>query len=109
MPFLYSGTSITDLNTLGGAVSLAYAINNNGQIVGALQTAGNGTIDAFLYTISSGQMTDLSTLYGGSSEAYGINDHGQIVGTSDGSAFLDSNGTMTDLNNLLDSSVPAGR
>ncbi len=102
--FVYSGTSITDLNTLGGAASLAYAINNNGQIVGASQTAGNGTVDAFLYTISSGHMTDLSTLYGGSSEAYGINDHGQIVGTSDGSAFVNNSGTMTDLNNLMDSS-----
>jgi uncharacterized membrane protein len=33
--FLYSNGAMVDLGTLGGAVSAALAINNNGQITGA--------------------------------------------------------------------------
>jgi probable HAF family extracellular repeat protein len=50
---------ITDLGTLGGAVSYAYGIDASGQVVGWSWTAG-GRADAFLY--SGGVMTDLNRL-----------------------------------------------
>ena len=56
-----------------------------------------------------GSMIDLGTLGGLLSVAYGINNSGQIVGyspTAQGQlhAFLDSDGSMTDLNSLVDES-----
>jgi probable HAF family extracellular repeat protein len=107
--FLYSSGSIHDLGTLGGLQSNALAINNNGLVVGWAQTATQqlGTqMDAFLYDDHT--MHDLGTLGGDASSAYAINSRGQIVGTSNlvpgdslFHAFLDENGTMTDLNTLV--------
>ena len=63
--FLYSGGVTTDLGTLGGASSEAYAINNiytpgqnHGQIVGS-STTSSGVAHAFIY--SGGTMTDLNS------------------------------------------------
>jgi probable HAF family extracellular repeat protein len=97
------GYTITDLGTLGGTISDAYGINNNGQVVGYASTAGDAVRHAFLYR--NGAMTDLGALGGTESWAYGINNTGQVVGsatTADGSghAFLYSNGTMADLGTL---------
>lgn len=69
--------TVTDLNTLGGTRSLAFDINNSGQVVGYADT-NSGDSHAFLY--SSGIMKDLGTLGGATSEAYGINNNGQVVG-----------------------------
>jgi len=93
--------TITDLGTLGGAESYAYAINNRGQVVGYAYTAGNEEEHAFFY--SGGVMTDLGTLGGdyNFSYAYGINDSGQVVGTA-GFAFIYSDGAMKNLNTLVD-------
>jgi len=52
--------SITDLRTLGGTESYAYAINDCGQIVGLSRTAGNAATHSFLYQY--GQLTDLHPL-----------------------------------------------
>jgi probable HAF family extracellular repeat protein len=49
----------TDLGTLGGTDSLAYSINDNGQIVGESRTIG-GNRHAFSWTRSEG-MIDLGT------------------------------------------------
>jgi probable HAF family extracellular repeat protein len=89
----------TDLGTLGGRESLAYAVNDAGQAAGFSQTT-YGTRHAFLATVQNG-MVDLGTLGGFESIAYGINSTGQVVGQSDGRGFLWSQGTMTDLNDLV--------
>lgn len=108
--FLYSNGHMTDLGTLGGQDSLAYAINNHGQIVGTADPAtgpATGYPHAFLY--SSGQMHDLGTLGSGGAQAYALNDLGQVVGygyiPTDGypHAFLYAgSGPLLDLNSLVD-------
>ena len=92
--FLYSSGNMTGLGTLGGANSYAYDINNSGQIVGASQITSPTVHHAFLF--SNSVMSDLGS---GSiaSSAHGINDSGQVVGTADNTAFLYSQGSMTNL------------
>jgi probable HAF family extracellular repeat protein len=112
--------SVTDLGTLGGTESTAYAINNAGQIVGqsTLSDSTSGSTHAFLYT--GGQMIDLGmftdstgTVYP-DTYAYAINDNGQIVGyasSSDGStrAFLFDGSSMIDLGTVVDSDYSQAR
>jgi probable HAF family extracellular repeat protein len=102
--------NITDLGTLGGTYSYAYAINNANpvQVAGQAQLA-SGIYHAFVY--SGGTMTDLGSLStegDNYSLAHALNDKGQVVGESylgggGGSidhAFLWQSGAMTDLGNL---------
>jgi probable HAF family extracellular repeat protein len=98
--FLYSNGQMRDLNDfvdprLGITLSLATAINDNGQIL------------ALRYLLSStGQITDLGTLGGDRTYGSGLNQAGQVTGYSRTSgngrdhAFLYRNGQMTDLGTL---------
>jgi probable HAF family extracellular repeat protein len=111
---LLSRGSVTKLGALGGSASLAYDINDNGQVVGSAATGPTdpkvGAVGhAFLWQNSV--MADLGTLGGPNSVAYAINNAGQVVGAADtaerypnGSfvrhAFLWQNGVMTDLGTL---------
>jgi len=95
--------AMTDLGTLGGTYSRAYAINKTGQVVGASLTSSE-EMHPFLY--SNGTMIDLGT-FGGSgwSEAYDINDAGQVVGYSqtfleNDAAFLYTDGHLWNLGTL---------
>src|SRR5205809_6152331 len=99
-----SAANLIDLGTLGGPVSIAYGINDVGQIVGTSATA-SGTSHAFLW--SNGTMADLGSLGSmGPSDGRGINNRGQVVGgTIDANnshyhAFLWETGTMRDLGTL---------
>jgi probable HAF family extracellular repeat protein len=81
--FLYSGSAMVDLGTLGGANSEATAINERGDVVGTAQTS-SGAYRAFLWR--NGSMIDLNTLLPAGSNwvlqsAASISDGGQVVGT----------------------------
>jgi len=100
--FFYSGSTMTNLGTLGGPSGIGNGINSSGQVAGYSQNSSQ-TYRAFL--ASGGKMTDIGDLGGGSAVAYAINDVGQVVGsavTSDGSnhPFLYSAGKMIDLGTL---------
>jgi probable HAF family extracellular repeat protein len=89
---------IIDLGTLGGNDSRAFAINDEGQIVGG---ALNDVPDPFsmpglgqqarAFLWQKGAMRDLGTLGGPDSFAALINDRGQVVGVS----YPDTNPTYT--------------
>jgi len=100
---LIDGNAISDLGTLGGWSSMAFAINASGQVAGEAYTSGNAAQHAFLY--SGGTMIDLGTLGGLFSRAVAVNDSGQAIGTSltasgTQEAFLYSGGLMTSLGTL---------
>lgn len=95
--FLYDGSTMIDLGTMGGNTSEATGINKHGHVVGWVRF--KDASHAFLY---DGTMHDLGTLGGVDSFAQGINDNGQITGrstTSDGvtRAFFYQLGTMKPL------------
>jgi len=68
---------MTDLGTIGGAYSLALAMNDAGQITGFSQ-APDQSEHAFLY--SHGSMTDLGTLGGNYSYGLAVNNAGHVTG-----------------------------
>ncbi len=99
--FASGGGGIVNIDSASPFDTFANAINANGDIVG--EASGR----AFLFGNST--LTDLGTLGGDVSDAYGINAAGFVVGSSDTvddsvDAFLYSNGSMVDLNTLIDAS-----
>lgn len=112
-PFLWQNGTLTDLGNLGGIRwAYAYGINEPGSIVGSYSYNVNG-IDGrdTAYLWQGGVVTDLGVLECGDycrSMAFDINDQGEVVGHSeDGGAFLWRNGTMENLNSLVE--LPPGR
>ncbi|MBG1266222.1 DUF3466 family protein [Nostoc sp. WHI] len=120
--FLYENGQTTDLGTLlGDGYSQANDINDSGQVVGISGLTGVDDGRAFLYSSSTGlqdlgrlRPTDLFSFAGG------INNLGQVVGFSgtnnnffapDGNglrAFLYSDNTLYDLNDLIAPGSDAG-
>ena len=108
---LWEKGKATDLGNLGGKTgqaggNIAYAINNQGQVVGNSDLQGDTTFHAFLWTRRTG-MQDLGTLSGDvASVSISINDAGSVIGASldakfNPRAFLWEKGMMTDLNTLI--------
>jgi probable HAF family extracellular repeat protein len=80
----------TVLPTLGGVAGSGTAISSNDQVVGTSETS-TGAEDGFSW--SNGTMTDLGSTFSPAA----VNDSGMIVG----GAFVYSNGTLQNLNNLI--------
>ncbi len=113
---LWEKGKATDLGNLGGQTgqaggNIAYDINNQGQVVGNSDLAGDTTFHAFLWTKTTA-MQDLGTLFGDvASVSISINDAGSVVGTSldanfNPRAFLWEESVMTDLNTLIAGDSP---
>ncbi len=79
-PFAWSGNSVRDLGTLGGADGVAVRINSLNQVIGS-STTTTGDWHAFIWTERNG-IHDLGTLGGSWSVARAINEMGHVVGTS---------------------------
>lgn len=73
--------TVVDLGTFGGKMSMAYAVNDLGQVVGVSQYA-DGTFDAFIWSPATG-MQPLGfgrVINADSVAAQGIDDAGRVVG-----------------------------
>jgi probable HAF family extracellular repeat protein len=76
----YDGHTVHDIGTLGGTLSLAFAVNDHGQVAGA-STVPDGILHAFLWSRTSG-IVDIgpSGPGAGESAANDLNNRGQVVG-----------------------------
>lgn len=109
--FSWDGATMQDLGTLGGTYSWAYSINNADHVVGDSDVGG---YDHAFFWDGTG-MRDLGTLSGERiSYASSVNDADHVVGQSTATArrshlphpFLWEDGTMYDLNDLIDPADP---
>ena len=101
-----------DLGALPGDgfdMSLAYSINNNGQIVGCVLDDNHSTVRAVLFdTTGAGNNVDLGTLGGDTSEAHSFNNNGRIVGRADSNSFYSPHATIFDSNGSANTSLADG-
>ena len=78
--FIYTGSGLMDIGTLGGPYGAGTSINNLNQIVGISSLANSTQNHLFLY--AQGQMHDLGAPSGESFLNAAINNHGEIIGTT---------------------------
>lgn len=104
--FFFDGTTLVDLGTLGGTESIAFDLNDLGQVVGYSRMGMNNPdpISTQAFVWQNGVMVGLGTLGGSVSYAYGINNKGEIVGEastdSQTHAFVWKDNVMTGLGTL---------
>lgn len=106
-PFLWDAIhGMRNLGTLGGTLGLPSNINENGQIAGTSDLAGDLTAHPFLWR--DGKMKDLGTLGGSFATANLLNDTSEVIGFSLTSndallhAFVWKQGRMIDLGTVQD-------
>jgi probable HAF family extracellular repeat protein len=80
-PFLFKSGQMIDLGSLGGGLGSPGAVNNQSEVVGLSNLAGDATSHPFLWR--RGTLLDLGTLGGDNGAANWINDSGEVVGTAD--------------------------
>jgi probable HAF family extracellular repeat protein len=73
------GKGMVDLGGFGGTCTLAYALNNRGQIIGESWLEGDLAAHPFIWNRATG-LSDLGTLGGSFGQPQAINDNGQVVG-----------------------------
>ncbi len=99
--FIYRGSGIADVGTLGGAIAAAVALNDSDQVTGDSTITDTGASHAFLWS-TDGIMNDLGTLGGDFSNGTSINGSGQVTGQAATETdlyhpFVYLNGEMIDL------------
>jgi probable HAF family extracellular repeat protein len=99
--FVWDGSTMLDIGTLGGPGSTALGLSENGFITGSADRP-DGSSAAFLYR--GGTLVDIGQL-GTSSAGAGVNAGGQVAGTwvdeaGENHAFLYSGGVARDIGNL---------
>jgi uncharacterized membrane protein len=87
--FVNTGGMYTYVNLPGSTFTIAYDINNNGQLLLFDNEHGASFLE------SAGQLSPISAPGIYSTGALGLNDHGQIVGANGYSGFLDTGGVFT--------------
>ena len=110
--FLWGGGAMQDLGSIE-LRSFGLDINDSGQVVGISYEEPNQIISMHAFLWDGAAMRDLGTLGGTRTAAARINSSGQVVGagrTSSSSessrAFVWIDGTLYDLNDLIDPSDP---
>ena len=99
LPLAAIGAPLYNVNLLGPVGSMAYDINQRGQVVGRYVDSNRNT-RAFIH--SGAGLLDLGTLGGGRAVARAINDNGVVVGEAYNAsghdrAFSYASGVMSDL------------
>ena len=82
--FVYQGSGLVDIGTLGGTYSEGTGINDLNEIAGVSSVKGSSLNHLFLY--AKGHMSDLGTVAGESFVNAAINNRGEIVGSAINSA-----------------------
>jgi 6-phosphogluconolactonase len=84
--FIYQGSGLVDIGTLGGTYSEGTGINDQNEIAGVSSVTGSTLNHLFLY--AKGHMSDLGTVAGQSVVNALINNRGEIVGSATASNFI---------------------
>ena len=86
--FVYQGSGLVDIGTLGGTYSEGTGINDQNEIAGVSSVSGSSLNHLFLY--AQGHMSDLGGVAGLSFVNALINNRGEIVGSAANSAGVES-------------------